>query len=143
MSAPGSEKQLTALRHMLTGNGADYMSVVRSLDHDEPRDFLILVSAAFIEAVDHRFASAELPTAVIEWVGALRSASQTAAREVDPATAEQVILLTLGYIEETALSDKQIRDGELLLLPLLVAERHLDSAGIDDFLAAARKLAES
>jgi hypothetical protein len=136
------EKQMTALRALLTGDFEGYKQMIRSLGTEESRDFLALVAAAFLEAVDRRFGTADLPGAVAEWVGAIRSESATAAQAIDPVTAEQVILLTLGLTQASELSGKQIRDAQLLLLPALVDEQHLDSTGIDELLAAARKLTD-
>jgi hypothetical protein len=136
------EKQVATLRALLTGNFEEYKQMIRSLGTEESRDFMTLVSAAFLETVDRRFGSADLPDAVVEWVGGIRSESATAAQEIDPIAAEQVILLTLGMTQAAELSGKQIRDAQLLLLPALVDDQHLDSARIDELLATARKLTE-
>jgi hypothetical protein len=137
------EKQASALRLMLTGQRDEYLSMVRAFDADETRDFLVLLAGAFLELVDREFAGADLPSAVVEWVGALRAESDAAARLVDPVRAEQAILLALGLSEADQLSAKEVRDTQLLLLPILADGQHLGSDEIDQLLAAARVLAES
>lgn len=136
------DKQVTALRALLTGEFEEYKAMVAALDDlDERRDFMGLVSATLLKLVDRRFAEADLPGAVVEWVGEFRSTSPTAAQAIDPVTAEQVILFTLGMTEAKELSNRQIRDAELFLLPALAHDQQLDRAGIEDLLASARKLA--
>lgn len=134
------DKPLAALRAQLTGDGDGYMRVIRSLDRDEDQDFMFLLSAAFLEMADQTFGSAEVPAAVVEWVARVRSTSDAAARIIDPVISEQVILFALGLTEGNDLSGKQVRDAELLLLPIMVHDQQLDGTAVDELLAAARKL---
>ena len=136
------EKQATALRFMLTGSRDEYLSSVRAFDTSESRDFLRLLGTAFLELVDRTFADANLPGAVVEWVGALRAESDAAERNVDPVIAEQAILLALGQSEAGQLSATQFRDAQLLLLPILADGQHFGTTEIDQLLDAARTLAE-
>jgi hypothetical protein len=137
------EKQASALRLMLRGERDEYLSTVRAFDTEETRDFLVLLAAAFLELSDRTFAGADLPSAVVEWVGALRAESDAAAQLVDPVKAEQAILMALGLSEAEQLSAKEVRDAQLLLLPILADGQHLGPDDIDQLLAAARVLAES
>jgi hypothetical protein len=137
------EKQASALRLMLTAERDEYLSTVRAFDTGETRDFLVLLAAAFLELADRTFAGADLPGAVVEWVGALRAESDAAARLVDPVRAEQAILLALGLSESEQLSAREVRDTQLLLLPILAEGQHLGPDEIDQLLAAARVLAEN
>jgi hypothetical protein len=136
------KKPEAALRALLTGDFEIYKQLLRSLDAAEARDFMGLVSAAFLKSVDWQFGSADLPTAVVEWVGKIRSESAVGARAFDPVVSEQVILVALDLSEGSDLTAKQLRDAQLLLLPVLVDDQHLDSAAIDELLAAARDLAQ-
>lgn len=137
------ERQASALRLMLTGQRDEYLSMVRAFSTDETRDFLVLLAGTFLELVDRVFAGADLPGAVVEWVGALRAESDAAARLVHPVRAEQAILLALGLSEAAQLSARDVRDTQLLLLPILADGQHLGPDEIDQLLAAARVLAES
>jgi hypothetical protein len=137
------EKQASALRLMLMGERDAYFSAVRAFDTDETRDFLVLLAAAFLELADRTFAGADLPGAVVEWVGALRAESEAAARNVDPVKAEQAILMALGLSEAEQVSAREVRDAQLLLLPILADGQHLGPDEIDKLLTAARVLAES
>lgn len=137
---PEGDKQVTTLRALLTGDFDQYKQLVQSLDIAESRDFLRLVSAAFLEIADRKFGTDGAETAVVEWIGKIRSESATAAQAFDPVISEQVILFALGKSEAKDLSGKQLRDAELLLLPALADDQGLDSAGVDDLLGTARKL---
>jgi hypothetical protein len=136
------EKPEAALRALLTGEFETYKRLLRSLDAAEGREFMGLVSAAFLKSADRQFGSAELPSAVVEWVGKIRSESPVGAQAFDPVVSEQVILVALGLSEGAELTGKQLRDGQLLLLPVLVDDQQLDSAEIEELLAAARDLAQ-
>lgn len=135
------ERPEATLRALLTGDFEIYKQLLRSLDATGGRDFMGLVSAAFLKSVDRQFGSADLPAAVVEWVGKIRSESTVAAQAFNPVVSEQVILVALGLNEGSNLTGKQLRDSQLLLLPMLVDDQQLDSAGIDELLAAARDLA--
>lgn len=58
--AVGGE-QVAALRALLTKNFEEQTRLTRQLDDDGMHDYMTLVSAAFFEAVDRRFANADLP----------------------------------------------------------------------------------
>jgi hypothetical protein len=140
---PVGDGQVAALRALLTGNFEEHTRLTRLLDDDGMRDYVTLVSAAFLDAVDRRFANADLPAAVIEYVGEVRSRNAAAAEAIDPVIAERVILTVLGQGSLSDVSARQIRQAQNLLLPLLVDDEHLDDAGIDAILASARKLAQA
>ncbi|MBO0803007.1 MAG: hypothetical protein J2P25_08030 [Nocardiopsaceae bacterium] len=136
------DKQVAALRALLTGDFDRHKHMIELLDKDEDRGYLALVSAAFIEIADRTFGSADGNAAVVEWVGKIRSQSTDAADGFDPVLSEQVILYALGKTEAEDLNSQQILEAELLLLPALVHDQGLDEAGIDEFLSAARALAQ-
>lgn len=139
---PVNDQQVAALRALLAGDYEQNKRLLRQVDAaGGMHDYMSLVSAAFLEAVDRRFAHASLPSAVIEWVADVRSRSPQASEAIDPDAAERVILKTLGQGDISDLSGRDIRHNIRLLLPLLIADEHLDGPALDEFLASARKLA--
>lgn len=142
MTMPEDEKQVTTLRALLNKDFARYKQLLQSLNKAESRGFLRLTSTAFLEIADRKFGSGDVTAAVVEWVAKIRSESEVAAKTFDPALSEQVLLFVLGKSDGDNLSGVQIRDAELLLLPMLVDDQGLDTAGVDELLSAARSLAE-
>ena len=72
----------------------------------------------------------------------MRSRSPQAADQVDPMIAERLIL---GVFTDESLDDVDPRasfEAQLLLMVAIVGDEHLDDAGLDAFLAEARKLAD-
>jgi hypothetical protein len=140
---PVGDSQVAALRALLTSDFEEHRRLTRRLDDEGMRDYTTLVSAAFLDAVDRRFADAAIPAAVIEYVGEVRSRNAEAAEAVDPVVAERVILMALGQGSLGDVGGREVRKAQNLLLPLLVNDEHLDDAGIDAILASARKLVQS
>ena len=60
----------------------------------------------------------------------------------DPDVAERVINAVLGHGTTRDLDKEAVTRAKLVLLGGLVADAWLDDAGLDEFLAAARKLAD-
>src|SRR5690349_22865125 len=139
---PVNDQHVAALRAQLAGDHEQHRRLLQQVDAaGGMHDYMSLVSAAFLEAVDRRFANASLPAAIIEWVADVRSRSPEASAAIDPAAAERVILSTLGQGDISDLSGRDIRHNMRLLLPLLIADERLDDPALDAFLASARKLA--
>jgi hypothetical protein len=139
---PVNDQQVAALRAQLAGDHEQHKRLLQQVDAaGGMHDYMSLVSAAFLEAADRRFATASLPAAVIEWVADVRSRSPEASEAIDPAAAERVILSTLGQGDISDLSGRDIRHNMRLLLPLLIADEQLDGSALDAFMASARKLA--
>lgn len=135
-----SDKSAVALRMLLTGDFDRYKQLLGSLDRDESRDFLRLVSTAFLEMADRKFGAGDVTGAVVEWVAKIRSESDVAAKTFDPVISEKLLLFVLGKSDGEDLSGRQIRDAELLLLPMFVDDQGLDGAGIYELLISARAL---
>lgn len=137
---PVNDEQVTVLRSQLAGDFEEHKRLLRELDAAGGlHDYMGLVSAAFLEAVDRRFGSAELPAAVVDWVGEARARSEEAAEGIDPTIAERVVLKALGHGEIGDINGRDIRCAVGVLLPILVADEHLGDAELDAFLAIARK----
>jgi hypothetical protein len=137
---PVTDEHVAALRAQLTGNHEEHKQLLRDLDAaGGMHAYMSLVSAAFLEAADLKFSGTDLPEAVIVWVSDVRSRSDVAADAIDPAVAERVILKALGRGEISDISGSDIRRAMRVLLPILIADEHLSSEGLDALLAAARK----
>jgi hypothetical protein len=137
-----TDEHVAALRAQLSGNHEEHKRLLRELDVvGGMHDYMGLVSAAFLEAVDRRFRTASLPAAVIEWISDVRAQSDAASEAINPSIAERVILKALGYGEITDIGGADIRHVMRVLLPILTADEHLGDADLDAFLTAARKLA--
>ena len=140
---PTGEQQITALRLLLAeGSHEKSSDMVRAMDDPGRRDFLDLVSATLLELADRKFEGADLPGAVIEWVGEFRATSTAAADALDPVAGEHVILLVLGMSDAANLDARKIRDTELFLVQAMTHDLSLDAKEIDELLASAWKLVE-
>lgn len=142
MTMAVTEQQIATLRAQLAGDFAEHKRLLGLLDSAGLRGYVTLVAAGFFEAVDRRFGKATTPAEVIHFVGDIRSRFDGADDEIDPRAAEQLILKVLGQGSVENIDGPTIRRIQRLLLPLLVADEQLDDAGLDEFLASARKLAD-
>lgn len=77
-----------------------------------------------------------------EYVGAVRSRLGSASDAIDPEAAERLILKVLGHGSVSDLDDKVAFSAKQLLLAALIADENLDDAGLDEFMASARTLAD-
>jgi len=140
---PTGEQQITALRLLLSERNHEKSSdAVRAMDGPGRRDFLDLVSATVLELADRKFEGADLPGAVVEWVGEFCPTSAALPDALDPVAGEQVILLVLGMSDATDLDARKIRDTELFLVQALAHDLNLDAQETDELLASAWKLVE-
>jgi hypothetical protein len=113
------------------------------LDRAEARQgYPALVAAAFGEAVERRFGQHHQPAGIVSFVADVRARSDRLARELDPDVAEAAIRAVLGHGTTRDLDKEAVARAKLVLLADLVADAQLEGAGLDDFLAAAWKLAD-
>ncbi|WP_344889813.1 hypothetical protein [Actinomadura meridiana] len=142
-----NDSAVATLRAMLVGDMDAYERLLDSLKTEEEQGgFFTLVTAAFFEAVDQKFAPpnnvAELPD-IIEFIAYQRSAYPTVADQLDPNVAEQVIMHAIG---KGTISDDVGGDAllgtKLLLLAALSNDADLDEARLDNFLTKARAEAD-
>lgn len=140
---PVTDDQVAALRAYLAGDLETHHQLYRRLDRASARsDYTALITAAFFEAVERRFAERGTSADVIEFVADVRARSDELAEKVDPHDAERLI--------RAALTDEDIGDMDdatkgrlfIVILAALVADEHLSPESLDDFLAEARKLAD-
>jgi hypothetical protein len=134
--------QVAALRAYLTGDLDKYERLVDQLDADAAAaGYSALLAAAFFEAVDRRFAENGTAADVVKFVGDVRAKSQRLA-EIDPTVAERLILHSLGEGSIGDLDNETVISNQFLLLGALIVDEQLDNAGLDQFLAEARTVAE-
>lgn len=138
-----TDEQAAALRTYLAGDFDAHRQARGQLDPAAAATgYTALLSAAFCVAAERRFGQDSSPPAVIEFVSAVRSRSPELGEKIDPHTAERLINAVFTY-EGISDLDADTRLGtQFLLLAALIGEEHLDGAGLDSFVAEARKLAD-
>ena len=140
---PVTDEQVAPLRAQLAGQPEEHLRLFNLLDQDaKTTGYQALVSAAFVTAVQRRFAPEASPGEVVEFVGSVRSRSPQVADKIDPVIAERVIMSVLA---DDSLDDVDARksfETQLVLMAAIVGGENLDDAGLDAFLAQARKLAD-
>jgi predicted nucleic acid-binding protein len=140
---PVSDDQVATLRALLSDDRDRYRQLFSGLDRAEAKKgYTALVTAAFAEAVERRFGTSYQGADIVEFVASLRSRSDQVAAELDPDVAERVIRVVLEDAPVDDLSRNAITGAQALLLIGLIIDARLDSEGLDQFLAEARKLAD-
>jgi vacuolar-type H+-ATPase catalytic subunit A/Vma1 len=140
---PVTDDQVAPLRAQLAGQPEEHLRLFNLLDQNAKNTgYQALVSAAFVTAVQRRFAPEASLREVVEFVGSVRSRSPQVAEKIDPVIAERVIM---GVLADDSLDDIDARksfETQLVLMAAIVGGENLDDAGLDAFLAQARKLAD-
>jgi hypothetical protein len=140
---PVTDDQVAVLRALLADDQDLYKALYAQLDRNrDSAGYIAMVTAAFAEAAERRFGENYQPAEVIEFVADARARSERAAQALDPRIAERVIEVALGQGSVADVSKTAIASTQLLLLAALVADEHLNDAGLDAFLANSRKLAD-
>ncbi|MEU6036393.1 hypothetical protein ABZ801_13370 [Actinomadura sp. NPDC047616] len=138
-----TDDQIATLRALLSGNFEEYDRLSVQIEEvDDSRSYTALVAAAFFKAAYQRFVKAGSIDDVVEYVGDVRSRFAGVADQLDPRTAERVILATVADENIDDLDGRTIMATEFLLLAALVADRNFDEVELNDFLSEARKLAD-
>jgi hypothetical protein len=139
-----TDDQVIALRAILAGDPDLHREAYGRFNRPGGRTgYMVLVTAAFFEAVDRRFAKTGTPSDVIDFVADVRSRSDRLAEEIDPTVAERLIRSCLTDEDVDDLNDETRAGTMIVLLGGLVADEQFDAEGLDAFLADARKLANS
>lgn len=134
-----SADQIEALRAYLTGDSSAHNRLFEQFDSAGMSSYATLIPAAFFVATESRFKDATTSD-VIEFVSKLRS-QYGLAEDLDPRIAERLILATFRDEDIDDIPD-DVKGGHfILLLGGLVKEAKFSDAQLDEFLAAARKLA--
>lgn len=140
---PVTDEQVAPLRAQLARQPEEHRRLFGLLDQDSKNTgYRVLVSAAFVVAVERRFAQDVSPGEVIEFVGDVRSNSPQVSGQVDPVIAERVIMAVFSGEPLDDIDARKSWETQLLLMAAIVGGAHYDDAGLDAFLAEARKLAD-
>ena len=141
---PVSSEQVAALRAYLAQDFEEYERLVEVLQAGQGwPGYATLLGAAFFEAVDRRFSKGYDLADIIRFVGDARARFEQTGTDIDPAAAERLIRSALGEGEVDDLDDRTVLKVETVLTPALIADEHLGTAELDDFINQARKLADS
>jgi hypothetical protein len=135
-------QQVATLRAALTFDQA-HVQAWRTRVHEsgDLAGFSELLHAAFLLAARRRFAPAWTRAGVVRYVGSIR-ASAPPGDDIDPVTAEALILRALG-------ADQPLHAGleakvavQAILLGALIADFGLGADELEEFLVQARSLAD-
>jgi hypothetical protein len=140
---PVTDDQVAVLRALLAGDLERHKLLYAQLGRDQAlAGYTALVTGAFSEAVERRFGANYRPADVITFVGDVRTRSDQIAESLDPSAAERVIRAVFGDGSVRDLRDATVVSAQIVLLGALIADERLNAAGLDAFLADARKLAD-
>lgn len=143
MTMPVTTDQVATLRAYLAGDFDSHKRLFGQLDRTAAQTgYTALLTAAFFEAVDRRFAQNGTTAAVVEFVADVRARHLKRADELEPHVAERLILAILTDEDIDDLDTEAKIQTQIILLYALIADERLDDAGLDEFLVEARKLAD-
>jgi hypothetical protein len=138
-----TNEQAATLRAYLAGNFDEHDRLHAKLDPIAARTgYSALISAAFVLATEKRFAENETTADVAKFVSDLRARSEGLAEDIDPRTAERLILAVYTDEEIDDLDSKTRLGTQFLLLAALVIDEKFSDAELDVFIADARALAD-
>lgn len=137
-----TDGQVAALRAHLAGDIEEHERLYAQLGPAAGTGYNALVAAAFCTAVERRFAKEGTRADVMQFVGDVRARSERLSDAIDPLTAERVIRAVYTAESVDDVDDRTMGATQIVLLTALIADAHLDDAGLDDFMAAARGLAD-
>jgi hypothetical protein len=140
---PVTADQVATLRAYLAGDFDSHKRLFGQLDRTAAKTgYTALLTAAFFEAVDRRFAQNGTTTDVVEFVADVRARHLKDADDIDPRAAERLILAMFTDEDVDDLDTETKVSTQIILLYALITDARLDDAGLDGFLAEARKLAD-
>ncbi|MDN3355114.1 hypothetical protein [Actinomadura sp. DC4] len=140
---PVTANQVAALKAYLTGDFDSHKRLFGQLDRTAAQTgYTALLTAAFFEAVDRRFAPDGKTADVVEFVADVRTRHLTDADEIDPRAAERLILAIFTDEEVDDIDTETKVSTQIILLYALIVDARLDDAQLDGFLVEASKLAD-
>src|SRR4051812_2519992 len=111
-----TDECVATMNALLAGKSGEYEQLYGQLDPAIKRTaYPALIDAAFFEAVDRRF-NEDDASAVIEFVGDVRSRSDDFEKQIDPRVAERLIRAVLGHGSIDDIDDGVRFSTELMLL---------------------------
>jgi hypothetical protein len=136
------DDQVAALRALLAGDKDLHRALFAKLDRTEiGKGYNAMVAASFAEAVLRRFGNRYTQAEIVAFVSYVRSKSAEISELLDPEAGALMINAVLDDASTQGMSRKDKAMAQILLLMALIADEHLADAGLDAFLADARKLA--
>jgi hypothetical protein len=139
---PVTDQQAATLRAQLAGNLEEHKRLLAGLATEDRRGYSALLTAAFYNAVDLRFTRESSLDEVIEFVADVRARSERVRDALDPRIAERVLLAAFTSDDLDDLDSSELTKTKMFLLAAIIADQHLDDAGLDAFLAKARAFAD-
>ena len=138
-----TEDQVLALRAMLGNDFDQHEYLSGKLDRFNGwGDYPALVAAAFFEAAHRRFGEGYEKGDIVQFVAAARARFDPTGDQLDPVVAENLILSALKDEPLDGLNEGTVAQLQVVLLGALIADENLDDAGLDEFMADARELAD-
>jgi hypothetical protein len=140
---PVTDQQAATLRAQLAGNLEEHKRLLAGLATEaDRRGYSALLTAAFYNAVDLRFTRDSSLDDVIEFVADVRARSERVRDALDPRIAERVLLAAFTSDNLDDLDSSELTKTKMFLLAAIIADQHLDDAGLDAFLGKARAFAD-
>jgi hypothetical protein len=106
-------------------------------------DLNVIFAAAFTRAVRRKFKDPFTMADVIQFVASERVRIDDREFDFDPLVAERLVLAALGHGSPEGVDEDTAGFAQAALLIALIVDENLDDAGLNDFLAEARELADS
>ena len=140
---PVTDETVAPLRALLARQYEEYDRLFALLTPTAKNPgYRVLVSAAFVVAVERRFTRDVSPGEVMEFVADVRSRFPQVADQLDPVIGERVILAVFSGESLDDIDARTSWEVQSTLMTAIVAGENFDDAGLDGFLAEARKLAD-
>jgi hypothetical protein len=140
---PVTDEHVATLRILLSGNVDEHERLLAERTAADRRPYGTLVIAGFCQAVEQRFGKDKATDSVIDFVARVRARSDGLAAKIDPMLAERIVR---GVYTDEPIDDIDTTTRNslyVLLLPALVIDEQMNEAELDQFLAVARKLADT
>lgn len=142
-----TDDQVAALRAQLLGNSDEHANLLDRIEEAGATEgYVILVTAAFFEAVDRRFFrdnKAADEAEVIEFIAAIRGNNPDVAADLDPSVSEPTLLHALGKGSVQGIDGGRLFATRILLLAALIGKAEFSETELDAFLAKARTEADA
>jgi len=137
---PVTDVQVAALRAYLKGDFEGHRRLFKAMG---PREgFTTLVPATFFLLTDRRFPEGTPTDRIVEFVGEVRARYFSDPDELDPAVAERLLAAVNNADQASDIEAGVKYRTQMILLYPFVSEEKLSDQGIENLLAAARKVAD-
>jgi hypothetical protein len=137
---PVTDEQVAALRAYLKGDFEGHRRLFKAMG---PREgFTTLVPATFLLLTDRRFPEGTPIDRIVEFVGEVRARYFSDPDELDPVVAERLLAAVNSADRASDIEPGVKYRTQMILLYPFVTEEKLSDQGIENLLAAARKIAD-